>query len=103
MPKTNLAQSTTKKKMAYVRGMMAGGQAQQGKDPADLAPKYGVTEKTIQNWIRKPERMNVSADDLLGLNEEPATMAAHFDGDEYTEEELNRIKEFAAFVKANRK
>lgn len=69
MPKTNLAQSATKKKMAYVRGMMAGGQAQQSKDPADLAPKYGVTEKTIQNWIRKPERMNVEnffrlADDL---------------------------------------
>ena len=34
---------------------------------------------------------------------EPTTLAAHFDGDEYTEEELNKIKEFAAFVKANRK
>ena len=33
----------------------------------------------------------------------PSTVAAHFDGDEYTEEELNKIKEFAAFVKANRK
>ena len=69
MPKTNLAQSITKKRMDYVRGMMAGGQAQKHKEPADLAPKFGVTEKTIQNWIRKPERMSVEnffrlADDL---------------------------------------
>ena len=34
---------------------------------------------------------------------EPRTMAAHFDGDEYTEEEITKIKEYAAFVKANRK
>lgn len=33
----------------------------------------------------------------------PTTIAAHFDGDEYTEEELDKIKEFAAFVKSNRK
>lgn len=33
----------------------------------------------------------------------PTTIAAHFDGDEYTEDELDRIKEFAAFVKASRK
>ena len=31
------------------------------------------------------------------------TIAAHFDGDEYTEEELNKIKEFAEFVKSTRK
>lgn len=36
-------------------------------------------------------------------SEKPTTIAAHFDGDEYTEEELNKIKEFAAFVKASRK
>lgn len=34
--------------------------------------------------------------------EEPQTIAAHFDGEEYTEEELNKIKEFAAFVKSQR-
>ena len=31
------------------------------------------------------------------------TIAAHFDGNEYTEEELDKIKEFAAFVKSTRK
>lgn len=34
---------------------------------------------------------------------EQHTIAAHFDGDEYTKEEIDKIKEFAAFVKANRK
>lgn len=45
---------------------------------------------------------------LMGLTESSSplnvhTTAAHFDGDEYTEDELKRISEFAAFVKANRK
>lgn len=34
---------------------------------------------------------------------EPSTIAAHFDGDEYTEEELDEIKKFAEFVKSKRK
>ncbi len=36
-------------------------------------------------------------------NDAPQTIAAHFDGDEYTEEELEKIREFAAFVKASRR
>lgn len=40
------------------------------------------------------------ADD--NISEEPQTIAAHFDGDEYTEEELDEIKKFAEFVKAKR-
>lgn len=35
--------------------------------------------------------------------EEPQTLAAHFDSDEYTEEELEKIKEYAAFIKSQRK
>lgn len=34
---------------------------------------------------------------------EPKTLAAHFDGEEYTEEELVEIKKFAEFVKSKRK
>lgn len=34
---------------------------------------------------------------------EPTTIAAHFDGDEYTEDELNEIRQFAEFVKNKRK
>lgn len=36
-------------------------------------------------------------------NEVPTTIAAHFDGDEYTEEELDEIRQFAEFVKNKRK
>ena len=34
---------------------------------------------------------------------EPTTLAAHFDGDEYTESEMEEIKNFAEFVKNKRK
>lgn len=36
------------------------------------------------------------------IKDEPTTLAAHFDGDEYTEEELEEIKRFAKFVKSQR-
>ena len=34
---------------------------------------------------------------------QPTTLAAHFDGEEYTESEMEEIKNFAAFVKNKRK
>ena len=46
--------------------------------------------------------LDVSADELLGIEPEPTTLAAHFDGDEYTEDELNEIRQFAEFVKNRR-
>ncbi len=48
--------------------------------------------------------LNTSPAILMGWEEanQPHTIAAHFDGDEYTEAELDKIKEFAAFVKTNR-
>lgn len=51
--------------------------------------------------------LGISADELEKMvsdeNYEPITLAAHFDGDEYTEEELDEIKQFAEFVKNKRK
>lgn len=63
----------------------------------------GNREPNVQTIKKIADMLNVSADELLGLDEEPQTIAAHFDGDEYTEEEIDKIKEFAAFVKAQRK
>ena len=37
-----------------------------------------------------------------GVGGLPDTIAAHFDGDEFTEDELNEIRQFAAFVKSKR-
>ena len=39
----------------------------------------------------------------INIDDNPKTIAAHFDGDEYTEEELDEIRKFAEFVKAKRK
>ena len=63
----------------------------------------GNREPNVQTIKKIADLLNVSADDLLGLNEEPQTIAAHFDGDEYTQEKLDKIKEFAEFVKSSRK
>ena len=42
---------------------------------------------------------------LMGWDEpaKPATLAAHFDGEEYTEDELKEIRQFAEFVKGKRR
>lgn len=63
----------------------------------------GNREPNVQTIKKIADFLSVSADELLGLDEEPQTIAAHFDGDEYTEEELEEIRNFAAFVKSKRK
>ena len=86
-----------------------------GMSQKDVAEEIGVAKSTyslyesgnrepnVQTIKKIADVLNVSADDLLGLNEEPLTIAAHFDGDEYTEAELDKIKEYAAFIKSTRK
>lgn len=87
----------------------------------DLAKALKVSRSTIgmyENGSREPDYetleaiadyFNVDIDYLLGRTLkttkiiQPETIAAHFDGDEYTEEELEKIKEYAAFIKATRK
>lgn len=87
----------------------------------DLAKALKVSRSTIgmyENGSREPDYetleaiadyFNVYIDYLLGRTLKttkiikPTTIAAHFDGDEYTEEELNKIKEYAAFIKSTRK
>ena len=63
----------------------------------------GNREPNVQTIKKIADLLNVSADELLGIDDEPQTIAAHFDGDEYTVEELNKIKEYAAFIKSSRK
>ena len=87
---------------------------QKGLSQKDVAEKIGVAKSTyslyesgnrepnVQTIKKISDVLNVSADDLLGINSEPTTIAAHFDGDEYTEEQLERIKEFAKFIKSQK-
>ena len=62
----------------------------------------GNREPNVNTIKKIADVLNVSADTLLGIDEEPTTMAAHFDGDEYTEDELDEIRQFAEFVKNKR-
>lgn len=85
-----------------------------GLSQKDLSENIGVAKSTYslyESGKREPNldtikkiasALNVSADTLLGIDEEPTTLAAHFDGDEYTEDELDEIKQFAEFVKGKR-
>ena len=63
----------------------------------------GNREPNVNTIKKIADCLNVSADTLLGLNDELTTLAAHFDGKEYTEDELNEIRQFAEFVKNKRK
>lgn len=85
-----------------------------------LSDKVGISKSTLQRYetgyiknmpVDKLEdianALQVSPAYLMGWTNEvvdqPATIAAHFDGDEYTEDELDEIRQFAEFVKNKRK
>ena len=86
-----------------------------GLSQKELSENIGVAKSTYSlyesgkrepnvNTIKKiASALNVSADILLGIDDQPTTLAAHFDCDEYTESELEEIKNFAEFVKNRRK
>lgn len=63
----------------------------------------GNREPNVQTIKKIADVLNTTADSLLGIDDEPQTLATHFDGNEYTEDELEEIKKFAAFVKSQRK
>lgn len=85
---------------------------------SELAKRLGVSTQSVTNWCKgaKSPRMDkvdamceifhCKRTDLMedkSTDNQPSTIAAHFDGDEYTEEEIKKINEFAAFVKSQRK
>lgn len=82
-----------------------------------LSDKVGISKSTLQRYetghiknmpVDKLEdiadALRVAPAYLMGWTDTaPTTLAAHFDGDEYTEDELDEIKNFAEFVKNKRK
>lgn len=88
-----------------------------GMSQKDVAESIGVAKSTYslyESGNREPnlqiikkiaDYFNITTDELLGLNvtEPRQTIAAHFDGDEYTEEEIEEIIQFAEFVKNKRR
>ena len=85
---------------------------------AELSRASGVPYTTIDGFYKKGSdnaklstlkklcnyfgcTLDYLADDSVA--EQTTTLAAHFDGDEYTEEELEEIRQFAEFVKNRNK
>lgn len=67
--------------------------------------KYTPKMKTL---VEIAKIFNVNIDELMGSdlslkNDEQDTLAAHLDGDDFTEEELKKIREFADIVRKARK
>lgn len=86
-----------------------------GLSQKEVAEKIGVAKSTYslyESGNREPgvpiikkiaEILGVSADELLGIkSDEPLTVAAHFDGDELTEDEMDEIQNYIDFVKSRR-
>lgn len=74
-------------------------------DPNDYdSDDFGdIDARQFNGDVKKSLEFQKALEEDHNINEEPLTIAAHFDGDEYTKAELEKIKEFAAFVKASRK
>ena len=76
----------------------------------DSILKRGISNSNIMNVMKITKELGIDTESLAsGMIEDSHsknapinTIAAHFDGNEYTEEEINKINEFAAFVKAQR-
>lgn len=64
----------------------------------------GLGEPRLDNVRQLALFFNVSLDYLIGIdNDEPETIAAHHDSEEWSEEELETIEKFKQFVKSQRK
>lgn len=85
-----------------------------GLSQKDVAEQLGVAKSTYslyESGKREPdvsrikklaEVLGVSSDALLGIPERPTTLAAHFDGDDFTPEEQEEISNFVQYVKSKR-
>lgn len=83
----------------------------------ELAKKIEVSPQTIYSMIKRDSKkadieVLLKIAEVFGVTAEyfvndelnkPTTLAAHFDGTEYTQEQLDRIKEFAKFIKQESK
>ena len=91
---------------------------QEGLLQREVASRLGISQQAVARWekgktepdsatlVRLAEIFGCSVDYLLGktnIRTPIETIAAHHDGDEFTEEELEAIEEFKEFVRSRRK
>ncbi len=81
-------------------------------NPNELAKKVGVAPTTIYSMIKRDSKkadievllkianiLGVTVEYFVDEDSNPTPPAVHFDGDEYTEDELDEILQFAEFIK----
>ena len=74
----------------------------------DSILKRGMANSNITNVLKITRELGLDAEkivdgDIVYSNKQGSTtLAAHFDGEEYTEDELKEIRQFAEFVKGKR-
>ena len=93
---------------------------EKGMSQDELAKLCGYTSRSSIAKIEKGEvdlqhskillfanALSTTPGKLMGLTDydstTPTTLAAHFDGEDYTEDELDEIRQFAEFVKNRKK
>ena len=89
---------------------------QKGLSQKDVAEQIGVANSTyslyesgnrepnVQTIKKIADVLNTSADNLLCIDDfDSFTLAAHFEGEDYTDDEIEEIRRFAEFVKNKRK
>ena len=63
----------------------------------------GLTDKIPTDALEKMAPiLGVSPAYLIGWEDKPFTLAAHFEGEDFTAEELHEIEDFVRFVKSRR-
>lgn len=82
---------------------------------ADFGKIAGVTDKAVSAWengLSEPrmgaiqriaDHCGLKKSDIIENDFDVQTIAAHHDGDEWTEEELAEIERFKAWVKSQRR
>ena len=72
---------------------------------SDIVKISGLPYSTVKAILERGAEK--AADELERMvaenNYQPTTIAAHFDGDDFTEDELDEIRQFAEFVKNRKK
>lgn len=67
-------------------------------------PRMGAIEKISQRFgIKKSNIIEEGGMDQLEYIATPQTIAAHFEGENFTEEEIKEILEYAKYIKSKRK
>ena len=88
---------------------------QRGLSYGELAAATGLTKSAVHRYAtgltdkvptealeRLARALGVTPAFLTGWEEQPHTLAAHFEGEEFSEEELREIADFVRFVKSKR-